>query len=145
MQRILCAVDSSAQAPKVITAAVDLARRIGAKLILFRAVGIPPEIPIDRYFASEASLRELLIDQARHDLAAYAVRIPADLLQASVVDVGSPWNAICLAAKKHEVDLIVIGSHGYSGLDRVLGTTAAKVVNHADRCVLIARGESPFA
>jgi nucleotide-binding universal stress UspA family protein len=36
-------------------------------------------------------------------------------------------------------DLIVIGSHGYGGLDRVLGTTAARVVNHADRSVLVVR------
>jgi len=33
----------------------------------------------------------------------------------------------------------VIGSHGYGGLDRLLGTTAARVVNHADRNVLIVR------
>jgi nucleotide-binding universal stress UspA family protein len=37
------------------------------------------------------------------------------------------------------VDLIVIGSHGYDALDRLLGTTAAKVVNHADRSVLVVR------
>ena len=36
-------------------------------------------------------------------------------------------------------DLIVIGSHGYGAIDRVLGTTAAKVVNHADRTVLVVR------
>jgi nucleotide-binding universal stress UspA family protein len=35
--------------------------------------------------------------------------------------------------------LIVIGSHGYGGLDRVLGTTAARVVNHALCSVLVVR------
>lgn len=34
---------------------------------------------------------------------------------------------------------IVIGSHGHGGIDRVLGTTAAKLVNHADRNVLVVR------
>jgi universal stress protein F len=43
------------------------------------------------------------------------------------------------AAAENDVDMIVIGSHGYHGLDRVLGTTAAKVVNHADRSVLVVR------
>jgi nucleotide-binding universal stress UspA family protein len=33
----------------------------------------------------------------------------------------------------------VIGCHGYSGLDRVIGTTAGKVVNHADRSVFVVR------
>jgi universal stress protein F len=34
---------------------------------------------------------------------------------------------------------VVIGSHGYGGLDRVLGTTAAKIVNHASCSVLVVR------
>ena len=36
-------------------------------------------------------------------------------------------------------DCIVIGSHGYSGFDRILGTNAAKVVNHAECSVLVVR------
>jgi nucleotide-binding universal stress UspA family protein len=42
-------------------------------------------------------------------------------------------------ATDENVALIVIGAHGYQGLDRMLGTTAAKVVNHADRAVLVVR------
>ena len=49
------------------------------------------------------------------------------------------WDGICHAARELDVDLIVIGSHGYGAIDRVIGTTAAKVVNHADRNVLVVR------
>jgi nucleotide-binding universal stress UspA family protein len=35
--------------------------------------------------------------------------------------------------------LIVIGAHGYGIVDRILGTTAGRVVNHADRSVLVVR------
>ena len=49
------------------------------------------------------------------------------------------WDGICNAPREHDVDLIVIGSHGDRGLDRIVGTTASKVVNHADRNVLIVR------
>jgi nucleotide-binding universal stress UspA family protein len=35
--------------------------------------------------------------------------------------------------------MIVIGSHDYRLIDRIIGTTAAKVVNHADRPVLVVR------
>ena len=38
-----------------------------------------------------------------------------------------------------DFDLIVIGSHGFGTIDRILGTTAAKVVNHAERNVLVVR------
>ncbi len=51
----------------------------------------------------------------------------------------APWDGICRAAREHDADMIVIGSHGYGALDRLLGTTAAKVVNHADRNVLVVR------
>jgi len=48
-------------------------------------------------------------------------------------------DVICRTARELDADLIVIGSHGYGGIDRVLATTAARVVNHADRSVLVAR------
>ncbi|MFI5302394.1 MAG: universal stress protein, partial [Polyangiales bacterium] len=54
-----------------------------------------------------------------------------------VVAVGEPWRVILDVADRSAVDLIVMGSHGYRGFDLVLGTTAAKVVNHAQRNVLI--------
>jgi nucleotide-binding universal stress UspA family protein len=55
------------------------------------------------------------------------------------VVVGAPWEAVCNAARTTAVDVIVIGSHGYSGLDRLLGTTAARIVNHAPCSVLVVR------
>ena len=55
------------------------------------------------------------------------------------VVVASPWQALCMSAQAHEVELIVIGSHGYGGLDRVLGTTASRVVNHALCSVFVVR------
>ena len=42
-------------------------------------------------------------------------------------------------AREEDVDLIVLGSHGFDVLDRIVGTIAAKVVNHADRAVLVVR------
>lgn len=145
MKRILCAVDSSPNAPKVLNAAVELATRTGAKIVLFRAVGIPPELPLDLYLGSEANMSELLVAQAQKDLTAYATRIPSAVLETTAVEIGVPWDAICRAAKNLNADLVLIGSHGYGGIDRLLGTTAAKVVNHAERSVLVVRGESPFA
>jgi universal stress protein F len=65
--------------------------------------------------------------------------VPKDLFGSAEVAVGVPWQAVCETARKLEADLVVIGSHGYSGFDRVLGTTAAKVVNHAHCSVLVVR------
>ena len=63
---------------------------------------------------------------------------PAVQFGPPIVVFGDPWRVIVENAANFDVDLIVIGSHRYHGrLDRVLGTVAAKVVNHADRNVLV--------
>jgi len=104
-----------------------------------RAVGIPAEVPHDSWKLPQDSLLEMLTQRADEYLADCAKRVPAELLAATRVVVGVAWQAVCSTAQKEGCDLIVIGSHGYSGLDRLVGTTAAKVVNHADRSVLVVR------
>jgi universal stress protein F len=139
MHRILVGLDASPRAKSVLDAALDLARRTGSKLVLLRAVGIPVEIPQEAYALPPASLEDLLRQEALRYLENEAARVPAELLGGTKIAIGTPWQAICDAAKEENVDLILIGSHGYQGLDRLIGTTAAKVVNHADRSVLVVR------
>jgi nucleotide-binding universal stress UspA family protein len=56
------------------------------------------------------------------------------------VRTGKPYNEIVLAAKKLGADLIVIATHGYSGLKRaLLGSTAERVVRYAPCPVLVVR------
>ncbi len=145
MNRILVGLDASPQAEGVLRTATDLARATGAKLVLFRVVGIPHEIPVDAYSRTPGDLADLLVRNAQEYLDAVAAKVPAGLVEKSVVHIGAPWQAICSAADDHHADVIVIGSHGYSGLDRVLGTTAAKVVNHAKQSVLVVRGHPEMA
>jgi nucleotide-binding universal stress UspA family protein len=57
--------------------------------------------------------------------------------------VANPWRGVCAAALEEQVDLIVIGSHGYGALDHVLGTNAARIVNHAPCSVLVVRPGVP--
>ncbi len=142
MKRILAAVDNSPRSRHVLDYAVDLARRTGAKVALFRSVGLPPEIHSQFVTLGNASLLDQLLDKAREDLVAASKEVPAEVLDGCFVRIGTPWDAICTEAKELDVDLVVIGSHGYSGLDHILGTTAAKVVNHVDRPVLVVRQKS---
>lgn len=139
MDRILVCLDGSKRAPFVLETAADIARRTGAKLRLFRAVGIPPEIDQEVVAHQAMSMVETLVSKARAEVATLAKPFPPSMIEASDVRIGIPWDAICREARERDCDLIVVGSHGYSGLDRILGTTAAKVVNHADRSVLVAR------
>jgi nucleotide-binding universal stress UspA family protein len=139
MKRILVAVDLSDRAPPVLDYASRLAERTGAKLVLFHAITIPIDFPAQAYTITPSQLTPLLLEQAQTALERLAARVPATQVERVETDIGTPWQAVCRAARTSDVDLIVIGSHGYTALDRLLGTTAARIVNHADRPVLVVR------
>jgi universal stress protein F len=139
MGNILVGLDGSPRAPAVLEVAVDLARRSGQKLVLFRSFGVPPEMPPAVWKLDEGSLIENLREHARDYLNECGRKVPKELLGEVRVEVGVPWQAACSAAKGMHADLIVIGSHGYGTVDRLLGTTAAKIVNHAECSVLVVR------
>lgn len=139
MKRILVALDSSPRAPVVLAAADRLAALTGASMVVFRAVTVPPDMPREVLAVSDLSLEEVLLRNARADLERLTREIPPGRLEKIVTELATPWDGICRAGREQAVDLIVVGSHGYGGLDRLLGTTAGKVVNHADRNVLVAR------
>jgi len=146
MKRILVAVDASPCAPAVIDAGIELARTSGAKLLLLRAVGLPPEpLAMDGFAAPPTQVVDGMLVTAKRDLAELSRRIPVELLDGVTTQVGVAWDAICTKAREHDVDMIVIGSHGYRFIDRIIGTTAAKVVNHADRPVLVVREKKEAA
>ncbi len=141
MKRILVCLDPSPRAAHVLERSLAVATASGAKVILFRVVGLPHDahVPPEALAMSPAELVELWRRNAERDLEGVRGSLPPAAVESIVVKVGSPWQTICSAAKELEVDLIAIGSHGYSPIDHVLGTTAAKVVNHADRSVLVVR------
>ena len=139
MKRILVCLDASPRAAFVLATASNLAVKTGAKLVLLRSVGLPAEIDQEFYVHAAASMTDLLVDKAKKELDLLAKDLPAGIVEGYDVHIGTPWDTICREAKARDCDLVVLGSHGYSGMDRVLGTTAAKVVNHCERSVLVAR------
>lgn len=139
MKRVLICLDASQRAPLVLATGLALAQGLGAKARLFRAVGLPPEVPARLLTVSPNDLPDILLAQAKKELEELSRDVPPEVLDGIYVHTGSPWDAICRAAHEHDADLVVIGSHGYGALDRVLGTTAAKVVNHVDRTVVVVR------
>jgi universal stress protein F len=139
MKRILVALDSSPRAPAVLASAAHLAQLTNTTLVLYRAINIPPDMPKEIFRITDRSVEDVLMSNALAELEQLAKSVPKAHIEKIAATFAVPWDGICRAAREYVVDLIVIGSHGYGGLDRVLGTTAAKVVNHADRNVLVAR------
>lgn len=145
MRTILVALDASDRAPAVLAAALQFATLSSSQLVVFRAVAVPPELPRSMLATPGASIEDVLLANARADLLRLVRDVPPDRLAKVTTELATAWDGICRAAKTEAVDLVVIGSHGYGGLDRVLGTTAAKVVNHIDRNVLVVRAHTDSA
>lgn len=139
MKRILVALDSSPRADEVLAAAARMARMCDGKLVLFRAISVPPDVPRQLLITPEQELIDALRAAAYADLDRLASQIDPELVERITTEIAVPWDGIVREGRTSDADLIIIGSHGYHGLDRLLGTTAAKVVNHADRNVLIVR------
>ncbi len=139
MKKILVGLDGSPRAKDVLAAAVTMARKHEAKLLLVRAIAVPMELPAEAYAVRPTDVGEILRRDAEKGLAELARAVPAALLDGTRVEIGTAWEIMCAVARAADVDLIVCGSHGYRGVDHLIGTTAAKVVNHADRSVLVVR------
>jgi universal stress protein F len=138
-KHIVAALDGSARTELVLRQAERLARDHGAKLHLCRAINVPVGIPIEAWALSGGELTERLVTDAERELTAQLQSLSPPLAGQVHVRVGRPAPVICDLAAQIPADLIVLGSHGFDTLDRLLGTTAAKVVNHAPCSVLVVR------
>lgn len=134
---ILVALDGSARAPRVLAVASEIAARFRARMILFRAIHVPAELPPAAHVETKDWLDEYLRKEAHDEVMRLADGLLHSGVEQVVVAVGEPWRAIIDASDRYTADLIVMGSHGFGVLDLVLGTTAARVANHATRNVFI--------
>jgi len=143
VKTILVPLDGSRLGELAITPAVDLARDKGARLILLRAAEAHTLVA-DPTEAQVAAVRE-----AEDYLAAVRTRVAtADIPEVETsVWYGPPAEAIVEAARYRGADLIVMSSHGRSGLGRlVLGSVAEMVLRATPTPILLIRaGGAPLA
>lgn len=139
--KILVGLDGSERQPAVLRQAIELADRCGGALVLCRAVQIPNNIPAIAWSLQGNEFEDFLIEHARGQLQRLVDTLPEGLVSEVVAELGQPADTVLRICKERNCDLVVIGSHGYSGLDRVLGTTAGKVVNRCDRTVMVVRND----
>ncbi|WP_225335458.1 universal stress protein [Halomicrobium urmianum] len=140
-QRILVPVDGSEQAECAVEFVTE--QYPDATVILFHVIN-----PAEAGYSAEASVptfSEEWYDQekARAERLFDELEAAADATGTSVervVEVGRPTTAIVDYADEHDVDQIVMGSHGRSGVSRILlGSVAETVVRRASVPVTVAR------
>jgi nucleotide-binding universal stress UspA family protein len=137
--KIIVGLDGSPRQPDVLARAIELAKAMKADLVLCRAVSIPRDVPPAMWAFQGDELGEFLVEHGSKEIARIRDALDPGLFARTEVRVGQPADVLCSVASDLQGDLVVIGSHGYGGLDRVLGTTAAKVANRAPCSVLVVR------
>jgi nucleotide-binding universal stress UspA family protein len=144
VKRILCPTDFSAPACTCVKTANELAQHFGAELLLVNVVPVLPTLPPDPNYVFKVPEYEryLHIDaenhlrQVREDLTDKGVEVR------TMVGHGSPADEIVSLADQEKADLIVISTHGSTGLQRlVFGSVAERVVRLANVPVLTVRQE----
>jgi nucleotide-binding universal stress UspA family protein len=143
---ILVGTDFSDISDEALRAAALYARTFHAKVLVTHIFDPTPNVPPvvwSRPDLLERSIRIEIEDAIRETLTGKT----AELLQGvpevelSVVQHPSPGRALVEIAEDEDVDLVILGSHGRSGLSRAfLGSVAERVVRHAPCPVLVVRG-----
>ena len=137
---ILVPVDFSVCSLGGLKYAIQLANKFAAKIIVLHVVDVGPALGADGYGGYELSrYGELAQGQAERKMPSFlrSVKFGGIKFETKVV-IGRSVDAICVAAKKYEVDTVVIATHGRTGLKHMLiGSTAEVVVRYAPCPVLV--------
>ena len=140
--KILVPLDGSELAGKVIPQAEDLAKSFNAQLVLM-TVGSAVVGEIGE--SSQASLSEAMAHQpAVKYLEKTAAALQAKGLNATwVFRHGTPAHEIAAYAAEHQMDLIIMATHGAGEIAWLLGSVAQRVIRHAPAPVLLIRVLQP--
>jgi len=152
VKRILVPLDGSALAEQALPPAIELAVHARAELLLLHVViplveYAPGLSPFARPLPQSIQYPDELCEQAQQQLATTIKRFATrELVMTPVVEIGYPAEAIVDEAMSRQTDLIVMATHGYSGLRRwALGSVADKVLHTSTVPLVLVRsyGDKP--
>ena len=139
VKKLLVPVDFSDNSQKVFMAAVNVAEKFGAEIVCIFVVQsfedysgfFVPHMPVVQFQEEmQVSAQKKMSDFLEDNL-------PDGLAGSSKVVVGDVGEEIVAFAAQEKIDMIVMGTHGYKGLERVLfGSVAEQVVKTASCPVL---------
>lgn len=140
MNRIMIATDGSAGADRALDAAAQLARDLGAELLILTVAGDLPADEMRRLAHAEADLGSALDSAAERIVAAAAARAARHGITAIRQSFlwGNPAEAIIAEAERAAVRLIVVGRRGRGRLaGLLLGSVSQKLASLAPCPVLV--------
>ncbi|HTV24478.1 MAG TPA: universal stress protein [Polyangiaceae bacterium] len=139
VQRVLVAVDLSEHSRRALEVAALVAARLGASLEVLHVWTVA-------FYADEGTGRAGLLDRMREtaraelDVFVDATTLPTGVVVARTIVSGAPTAAISEHVASRHPDLLVLGTHGYGGVKRmVLGSVAEALARYAGCATLVVR------
>jgi nucleotide-binding universal stress UspA family protein len=146
LRQLLIPIDFSDYSEQALRWGISLAQKYGAQLLLLHVI---PAV-LEEVSARESAGEQLVIDLTAkveaqlHEMARQGLR-EGVAVHVQVAD-GEPAEAILQMAREERVDLIVMGTHGRTGLSHLLlGSTAEAVVRAASCPVFTVRASAASA
>jgi len=139
--KILCAVDLSEHSKQVAQYAAMLAKSTGAQLsVIYTAPSLSQYVGFHVPPSTIENFVGEIVSGAEKSMETFLAENFAGVPVASKVLIGYAAEEIINRANEEDVDMIVMGTHGRKGIDRILfGSVAEKVVKNAKQPVLTIR------
>lgn len=135
-QKILVAIDFSEHSEEALARALDLAARYGAQLWLYHVTEAPLYPVLEDVALGgvggvwDDNLATEMLHRSEKKLQSIAEGFGLEASQV-LVEPGVPKSGVLEKAQELEVDLIVMGRHGLSGWQSLMGSTTQTVIAHA--------------
>ncbi|MDJ0757371.1 MAG: universal stress protein [Ardenticatenaceae bacterium] len=148
LRKILVPLDGSDLAEQAISTAVEIAKKAKADIVFLKVLETE-EILVPDYLAMPMPLPSQWVEDQLKNAEEYlnnAVNFygqPGVTISTTIIE-GDPAGVILDTSAEQEFDMIIMSSHGYSGLQRwILGSVTEKVLRHAVCPVLVIRSPEP--
>ncbi|MBE2263118.1 MAG: universal stress protein [Burkholderiaceae bacterium] len=142
-KKILVPVDGSPTSQQAVSRAVALAKAFDAEVFAIYVIDPYPFTGVGTDFAyGQSQYLEAATFEANNAIrgAREAIEASGVKVDTRVVEANAPWRGILETATELGADLIVMGSHGRRGLEKlVLGSVAQRVLSHAHLPVMVVR------
>lgn len=142
--KIVVGVDFSAESDLAVKHTVDIARRAGAEIVLVHVCPVaeaPDNVAGEQTEWHKFMRRQLAANRERLEDMRTSLRGQSVEVSHVVIDA-APADGLLQSAEELSADLIAVGTHGYTGIDRLLlGSVAERVIRHGKKSTLVVRGE----
>ncbi|MEW6186245.1 MAG: universal stress protein [Thermodesulfobacteriota bacterium] len=146
IKKILCPTDFSEPSLEAVKTAREWAAYFSAELLLLHVVTPAPVIPVGPDFVMPDLMvpEQEMENAARKSLEDLKEKFGLQTLKVrSQINIGNAADEIVRTAEEERVDMIIIATHGRTGINRLLfGSVAEKTVRLADCPVLTVSGQS---